>query len=461
MSDTPIWSALTRYAVRETLRMHMPGHKGKSVFPAEIPLSSLDVTELADTGCLYDDTPPFSEANRLAAGAWGVPQAMILAGGATLGIQAMLRHAFAGSENRRILVDRGSHKSVYHALAFLDLDPTYLRPDQSGREPFETIGATFSPAAIDRALAETRARAVILTTPTYYGTVHDIAAIAAVVHRHGALLLVDEAHGAHFPFTAGMSPATSLGADIAVCSLHKTLPALTGAALLTASVSVDMRELSRAAAQFGSSSPSFLIAASADCARAAAESSRGKFSELAAALAAFPCKFPRLSAKTTASGLADPLRLTVCTSACGLAGSDAAKRLDAAGVTVEMSDRDHVVAILSSADSFADLERLFAAMSALPTGKPIPRSAARFPVPTRICSPREAWMAPGETVPTKDSVGRVAAETVGRYPPGIPLVAPGEAITAEIGAIFAADPDSYPANIRVLCRSEIRSAETI
>ena len=283
--------------------------------------------------------------------------------------------------------------------------------------------------------------------------VHDIAAIAEVVHRHGALLLVDEAHGAHFPFTAGMSPAVLLGADIAVCSLHKTLSALTGAALLTASVSVDMRELSRAAAEFGSSSPSFLIAASADCARAAAESSRGKFSELAAVLAAHPCKFPRLSARITASGLADPLRLTVCTSACGLAGSDAAKRLDAAGVTVEMSDRDHVVTILSAADSIADLERLFAAMDALPTGSPIPRSVSAFPAPTRICSPRAAWMASGETVLTKDCVGRVAAETVGRYPPGIPLVAPGEAITAEIGAIFAAAPDSYPAKIRVLCQS--------
>ncbi len=453
MFDTPIWTALTRYAARKTLRMHMPGHKGKSVFPADVPLSALDVTELADTGCLYDDAPPFSTANRLAAEAWGVPQAMILAGGATLGIQAMLRYAFAGSENRRVLVDRGSHKSVYHALAFLDLDPTYLCPDQSSREPFETIGATFSPELIDGALSKTHARAVILTSPTYYGTVHNVAAIAEVAHRHGALLLVDEAHGAHFPFTVGMSPAVALGADIAVCSLHKTLSAMTGAALLTASVSADMHELSRAAAQFGSSSPSFLIAASADCARAAAESSREKFSELAAALAAYPCKFPRLSARITASGLADPLRLTVCTSACGLAGSDAAKLLDAAGIAVEMSDADHVVSILSAADSKSGLERLFAALNALPTGSPIPRSVSAFPAPTRICSPREAWMAASETVLMKDCVGRVAAETVGRYPPGIPLVAPGEAITAEIGAIFATDPTSYPAKICVLCRS--------
>lgn len=453
MSDTPIWTALTRYAARQTLRMHMPGHKGKSVFPADVPLSALDVTELADTGCLYDDTPPFSEANRLAANAWGVPQAMILAGGATLGIQAMLRYAFAGSENRRILVDRGSHKSVYHALAFLDLDPTYLLPDQSGREPFEAIGATFSPEAIDRALAETAAHAVILTSPTYYGTAHDIAAIAAAVHRHGALLLVDEAHGAHFPFTAGMSPAVALGADIAVCSLHKTLSALTGAALLTASDAVDLRGISRAAAEFGSSSPSFLIAASADCARAAAEASRGRFDRLAADLAAHPCKFPRHSALTSASGLVDPLRLTVCTAACGLAGTDAAKLLDAAGVAVEMSDADHVVAILSAADSDSDHKRLFAALDALPAAKPIPRSAACSPAPTRVYSPREAWMAPSETVPLTDCIGRVAAETVGRYPPGIPLVAPGEEITAEIGAIFAAEPNCYPSEIRVLCRS--------
>ena len=452
MSDTPILSALSRYAERKTLRMHMPGHKGQGLFPLDW---LLDATELADTGCLYDDAPPFSDANRLAARAWGVPQAMILAGGATLGIQAMLRYAFGGTENRRLLVDRGSHKSVYHAMAINDLYPTYLSPDCKGRAPFEQIGATFSLELLERTLTETAPRAVILTSPTYYGTMHDIAAIAKVVHAHNALLCVDEAHGAHLPFCAGFSPAVALGADMAVCSLHKTLSALTGAALLTFADWIDRAELSRAAATFGSSSPSFLIAASADAARNDAEASAAVFSARVQALKALRVSLAErglaaLGADDCASHLADPLRLTVCSTSVGISGSDAAERLNQAGIVAEMSDADHVVCIVTAADSESDLARIQDAFSALIPEIPRPTLSAPMPIPKIACSPREAWMAASETIATSASLGRISAETVGRYPPGIPIVAPGEIITEKVAAAFAADPSAYPAEIRVL-----------
>ena len=152
----------------------------------------------------------------------------------TLGILAMPAAAYAGAGCRRLLCDRGCHKSVFHAMALCRLEPHYLFCDRPGKPPFADTAAGFSADKLENRLIETGAHAVILTSPTYAGVRRDIAAAAEIAHRHGALLLVDEAHGAHFPFCPGCAGAVSCGADLAGCSLHKTLPALGGAALLTA-----------------------------------------------------------------------------------------------------------------------------------------------------------------------------------------------------------------------------------
>lgn len=463
MSDpqTPLYTALCEYAAARPLRFHMPGHKGLPVFDGAVSAEQLDVTELPETGCLYEDAPPFSEANRLFAAAWNAPQAFVLAGGATLGIQAMLRCAFAGQENRRLLCDRGCHKSVYHAMALCDLLPEYLFCDRSGVPPFAETGADFDIKSLDEALSWSGARAVAVTSPTYYGVVRDIEAIAAVAHRHGALLLVDEAHGAHFPFLAGCRSAVSAGADMAVCSLHKTLPALGGAALLTAAGDVNGDEVRRALAFFGSSSPSFLIAASADAARARMETSREALAALVVRLDRLRAAlvqqgvFVPLTAPLTAGGKTDPLRLTVCTAPAGLSGVEAAERLAAKGICCEMSDRENVVFILSAADTAETVAALEAALLStarelLPAAPLPPSGGSTACRPLTACSPREAWMAASEAVAVAEAEGRVCAETVGRYPPGIPLIAPGEIVTAEILAALRADPAAYPQRLCVL-----------
>ena len=459
--QTPLYTALRKYAEARPLRFHMPGHKGLPVFDDSVPAEQLDVTELPGTGCLYEDAPPFSEANRLFAAAWNAPQAFVLAGGATLGIQAMLRCAFAGRENRRLLCDRGCHKSVYHAMALCDLLPEYLFRDRSGVPPFAETGADFDIKSLDEALSRSGAGAVAVTSPTYYGVVRDIGVIAAAAHRHGALLLVDEAHGAHFPFLAGCRSAVAAGADMAVCSLHKTLPALGGAALLTAAGHVDGDAVRRALAFFGSSSPSFLIAASADAARARMETSREALAALVRRLDRLRATLSRqgvfvpLTAPLTAGGKTDPLRLTICTAPAGLSGVEAAERLAARGICCEMSDRENVVFILSAADTTETVAALENALLSMARGifpsAPLPpgdgSSAYR---PLIACSPREAWMAADETVPLSEAEGRVCAETVGRYPPGIPLIAPGEIVTGEILAALRADPTAYPERLCVL-----------
>ena len=172
MSDpqTPLLDALCAYAAASPRRFHMPGHKGRAVFPPlPVPLESIDVTELSETGCLYEDAPPFSEANRLFAADWHAPQAFLLAGGSTLGILAMLAAAYAGSGCRRLLCDRGCHKSVFHAMALCRLEPHYLFCDRPGKPPFADTAAGFSADKLENRLIETGAHAVILTSPTYAG----------------------------------------------------------------------------------------------------------------------------------------------------------------------------------------------------------------------------------------------------------------------------------------------------
>lgn len=464
MSDpqTPLLDALCAYAAASPRRFHMPGHKGRAVFPPlPVPLESIDVTELSETGCLYEDAPPFSEANRLFAADWHAPQAFLLAGGSTLGILAMLAAAYAGSGCRRLLCDRGCHKSVFHAMALCRLEPHYLFCDRPGKPPFADTAAGFSADKLENRLIETGAHAVILTSPTYAGVRRDIAAAAEIAHRHGALLLVDEAHGAHFPFCPGCTGAVSCGADLAVCSLHKTLPALGGAALLTASSRIDGAEIRHMLSVFGSSSPSFLIAASADAARARMETAPARHDVTRCAAAAEDIRqtlltrtrFRPLTAADTASGMIDPLRLTVHTASAGLTGTAAADLLAGRAVRCEMSDRETVVFILSPSDSPDDLaalkDALLAAAAEAP-GEPLPPHPVERFVPEIACLPGDVWLTAAETIPTAASYGRIAAETIGRYPPGVPLAAPGERITDAIFAVLQADPAAFPQTLRVL-----------
>jgi arginine/lysine/ornithine decarboxylase len=261
----PLYSALLRLAEQKSLRMHMPGHKGKCpAFLDGADLFALDMTELDATGNLYEGLPPISDAERLMAGAAGASQCFFLAGGATQGLMAAI--AAACPPGSRVLVDRGCHRAVFSSMVHLDLRPEYIFPKHL--EPWD-IAAPVTPAAVEQALrAAPDVSAVILTSPTYYGVLSDISAIAKLTAAHQIPLLVDEAHGAHLPFLNGYQSAAAQGAPLSVASAHKTLPALTAGAFLYADDTWDARELRRYSALFGTSSPSYLVRASMDLSRA-------------------------------------------------------------------------------------------------------------------------------------------------------------------------------------------------
>ncbi len=431
--DTPLYDTLKNRAQSGTFRFHMPGHKGKDVFSSPLAGAQyIDFTELYGTGNLYDGIPPISDAERIAAEAFGTNAAFYLTGGATHGILTSL--FLASRRTKRVLIDRGCHKSVYNAISLFGLEPVYIRSDLI--LPFGVSGAADC-SELSRILSQdSDIGAVVITSPTYYGVVSDIAEIARICHKKEALLIVDEAHGAHFPFHEDMASSVSLGADLAVCSLHKTLPALGQAALLTSGSAISPDEIRRASAIFGTSSPSYNIMASMDLAIAFM---KDKGREIEAAHAAFLSSLRReINARGVFSALdispSDPMRLTVCTAVGGLCGYDAARILeDEMGIVCEMADTRNILFIITAADEDADLCALKASLISLE------RYAAshelEYALPPgfakAVMTPHDAMFSAHRIKKLCDCEGDVSAAVICPYPPGIPILCGGEVIEHE------------------------------
>ena len=285
---TPLYDALRGYAAKAPLRFHMPGHKGAFLpCPELAPLARLDVTEIPSTGNLYEDLSPIREAQALWARRMGAEYCQFLTGGSTMGIHTAL--TLCCPPGSRVLVDRSCHRSTFHALALLDLDPIFLpRPWLAE----EGVAGPFSPLDVKKMLdQDPTIKTVCITSPTYCGLLSDIPAIAGVVHAHGGKLVVDGAHGAHLKFL-GMDAYR--GADAVVVSAHKTLPAMGQAALLFTN-GIDPEQVRRTAAIYGTSSPSYPILASLDTAREWLEGpGAGEYGRVARRTAALRCRFPSL-----------------------------------------------------------------------------------------------------------------------------------------------------------------------
>ena len=397
--DTPLFDALTAFADTQPLRLHMPGHKGKGL-PGWERLASIDFTELPPTGNLYTAGGAIGEAEALWAKAFGMAECLFLTCGSTQGIHTAL--TLACPVGSALLLDRNCHRSVYHAMALLDLEPVYLMEK--------------TPQAVEKALQDRPdIKTICITSPDYYGTLYDITAISVVCRRFGARLVVDGAHGAHLPF---LGIDHFRGADLVVCSAHKTLPALGQGAMLFSGGAFSGGEMRRAAAIHGTSSPSYPIMASLDLARAWMESKEGKaaYGVVCTGVERLRARFPALRGENL-----DPARLTLRVKD----GFDLEHRLQRMGIWLEMADRGHVVFILTGSDSGEDFTRLERALELLaPEG-----DTAEYPLPPEPqvrLRPRQALFAPSEALPLSQCEGRISAGQIAPYPPGVPVVAPGE-----------------------------------
>ena len=416
---TPLYDHLRRVADRDPLRFDMPGHHGKGLPVWDKLTARLDFTENGDTGDLFGGGgDAIEEAEALWAGRLGFDSCLFLTGGSTQGIHTGL--ALLAGEGGHVALDRGSHRSAYNALALLGLTPHYLSRPWLDREG---ISGPMDPVRVGELLRKhPEIKMVCITSPTYYGVISDIPALAAVCRAHGAKLMVDGAHGAHLPW---LGYQDYRWADVVVMSAHKTLPTPGQSALLLAR-GLSMDELRRMGSVYGSSSPSYLMMAALDLVREYMDGQgRRDYGRVSAHTGWLRGALPALA---PAEGLAlDPTRLVIrC--ADGFALAEGLRRR---AIYPEMADSHHVVFILTCADGKWALDRLEEGLRELLTEREAPADLSHLappPFPELAMSPRQALFAPRERCPLERCEGRVAAAQIAPYPPGVPVIAPGEVI---------------------------------
>ena len=421
----PLSQALEDYLGQGFSRLHMPGHKGRPL-PVLGDAARWDVTEVEGTDSLYEAQGPIAACEAAFSRLYGTAATCLSAGGSTLCIQAML--ALAAQRGTQIIAGRNIHTAAVNAMGLLGLEPLWVYPR---REEGEGLIGRISPEDVEKALSRAqRPAAVYITSPDYFGVISDIAAIAGVCRRHGVPLLVDNAHGAHLKFLReGLHPM-DLGADMCCDSLHKTLPALTGAALLHIGNPVFAPEAKRAMALFGSTSPSYLIMLSAD----------GLLGPLANSL---PEELRRTAARLeplralarrrgfgVPGGLSDPMRLTLDLSGSPFTGDTFHRFLREHSIQAEFVSDSGCVLLFSPANSPEDYGRTRRALLDVP---PFPLKPRLFPVffASQAMSLRQALLSPSEALEVCQAAGRIAAQTCAPCPPGIPLVMPGELLTEQ------------------------------
>ncbi|MHC1786585.1 MAG: aminotransferase class I/II-fold pyridoxal phosphate-dependent enzyme [Christensenellales bacterium] len=427
----------------DVLPMHMPGHKRRAGLADYLDGlgAALDITEIEDFDTLRRPRGILLEMMQRAARLYGAAASFPLVNGSTAGILAGVR-ALTGPGDG-VILQRGSHLSVYHALALCGLRPYYLYPPLAGDAG---IPGSLSPEALSRALASCPgARLLILTCPSYEGVMSDLEGLVAIAHAANLRVLVDAAHGAHLGlhplFPAG---AVASGADIVVHGLHKTLPSLTQTALVHAGDAATGEALARQLEVFQTSSPSYLLLASIDgCLRLLAERGDALFPAWGAALDGFYrlCGgLLRLAVQMETDPLIwgrDRSKLLISCAAADITGTGLMARLRAEhGIELEMAGPRYALALSGLGDEAAGLVRLAEALitidRSLAGRTPLPPSP--LPEARIVLTPGEAERAPSLLVPVHQSPGRISAEYVCPYPPGIPLLVPGEAISKALAA---------------------------
>ena len=447
--STPLADAVLRYAGLGVLPMHTPGHKGgRGAHPVlrrfftEEGLRS-DVSLSAELDDLHAPTGCIRAAEELAAEAYGADAAYFMVNGTTGAVHTMLMAALRPGEI--ILVPRNVHRSIVGAMILTGVRPIYMQPEIDTRLG---IAMGVSLHTVEAAVREhPEARAALLVYPTYYGVVTELSAIADFLHAHDMLLLTDAAHGAHFAFSDELPPsAMAAGADLSAESTHKLLGSLTQTSMLLARGGLVSTERIRAASGIvQSTSPNELLLASLDLARAqmagegrvrlaeairAAEELRRSINEIEG-LWAFGAEY------MGADGMAalDPLKITVQVTGLGLSGFAAEEELRRRNVACELADARNVLLLLSYADGERETERVLAALRGMAEEHApmcTSRGAAAFlalpPLPETALLPRDAYFARSEHVDVGTAEGQIAAETIVFYPPGIPVLAPGDVI---------------------------------
>ena len=445
-----LYRALEIYSQEDYYPFHMPGHKrNPDTVNTDLPFDR-DITEIDGFDNLHHPEGILKKAQETAASVYDTKECYYSVNGSTAALLAAVSAAVP--RNGQILVARNCHKAVYHALYLRNLIPTYVYPQM---DPKWWINGGISSDKVERALAENpEIKAVLLTSPTYDGVVSDIEKIAEIVHRYEIPLIVDEAHGAHFHFSNYFpTSAAELGADLVIQSFHKTLPSMTQTAVLhNCSDRVDSRLIRRFMGIYQSSSPSYILMASMDaCMEKMSSDGNEMFREFTKILEKTrrrlsECKYIRLvSPEIGTAGVFDYDRskLLFSTRYASMTGSELAQiLLEKYHIQVEMETEHYVLALAAVGDSREGFERLCQAIEEIDQEEAQKKKEKReteepkagrtaYTSLSQFMSITEAMESESEIRKLEESVGRISAEFGYLYPPGIPLIVPGEQITGQ------------------------------
>lgn len=430
------------------LSLHMPGHKENVALAPYLKAlgADLDITELPGFDDLHAPEGILAETMERAARLWQVPKSWLQVNGSSGALLAAIRAATRRGD--KILVARNCHKAIYHAIELCGLEPVFLLPPTD--ETFGLSGSLTPDCVADALERHPDARLLVYPSPTYDGVCSDTAGICQVAHAKKIPVLVDEAHGAHLGLSPLFPPgAMEQGADLAVASLHKMLPSLTQTAILHARGRfVRIPEVARQTGIFQSSSPSYLLLASMEgCIRLLETEREALFAQWHARLQDFDQKtqglrYLRLPGHGPEQGQAypqlfalDPAKIIISTRNSALDGVTLLQKLrEDYQIELEMALDEYAVAMTGLGTDDTMPTRLAEALLALdaqygPAQTPAPPIPAVPPLPPRALSMEEAAMAPGNLDFLYDSMGKICGESVWAYPPGIPLITPGEVIT--------------------------------
>ena len=444
----PIYEALEQFRRMRVVPFDVPGHKRGRGNPELTELLgercvTMDVNSMKPLDNLCHPVSVIRDAEELAAEAFRAAHAFLMVGGTTSAVQSMVLSVAKRGE--KIILPRNVHRSVMGAMVLCGAIPVYVNPECDERLG---IPLGMSVSAVEKAIRENPdAKAVLVNNPTYYGICSDLRSIVKLAHAHGMYCLADEAHGTHFYFGENMPvSAMEAGADMAAVSMHKSGGSLTQSSLLLAGPAMQEGHVRQIINLTQTTSASYLLLSSLDISRRnlalrgredfrrvmrLAEYARSEINGIGGYYA-----YSRELCNGDSVFDFDVTKLSVNTLDIGLAGIEVYDLLrDEYNIQIEFGDLGNILAYLSVGDRLQDVERLVSALSEV--RRRFSRSKAglmaqEYIDPQVVVSPQDAFYAKNESLPLRETEGRVCSEFVMCYPPGIPILAPGERITSEI-----------------------------
>lgn len=447
-ANAPIYEALEKFKKMRVVPFDVPGHKRGRGNPELAALLgekcvNMDVNSMKPLDNLCHPISVIRDAEILAAEAFGAAHAFLMVGGTTSAVQSMVLSVVKSGE--KIILPRNVHRSVMGAIVLCGAVPVYVNPEC---DPKLGIPLGMSVSAVERAIkANPDAKAILVNNPTYYGICSDLRSIVKIAHEHNMLCLADEAHGTHFYFGENLPvSAMAAGADMAAVSMHKSGGSLTQSSLLLAGPAMSEGHIRQIINLTQTTSGSYLLLSSLDISRrnlalrgkeafggvvSLAEYARSEINDIGGYYA---------YSKELINGDSifdfDTTKLSVHTLDIGLAGIEVYDLLrDEYDIQIEFGDLGNILAYISIGDRLRDIERLVGALAEVKRRFGKSKSGLmtqEYIEPELAVSPQAAFYADKESLPIDETEGRICSEFVMCYPPGIPILAPGERITRRI-----------------------------